>query len=119
MHPVCARLNYQNFETAITDRYRVICEGWPGVFRAPSELRSRVELETLLNALENGLVKFTKLTPQQLTQRREEKAKEEAALRAANQAAPVANAEAPPDGESPPESRALTPAPLPFVAAVL
>ncbi|KAI0776438.1 hypothetical protein BC629DRAFT_1255743, partial [Irpex lacteus] len=63
MHPVVARLIYQNFDANITEKYGVVVDGWPlDQFRSPSEVGSRIELETLRNALESGFVQFTKLT---------------------------------------------------------
>lgn len=75
MHPCSVRLNYRDFDNTITDKYRVVVDGWPlGQFRCPSEVTSRVELETLLYALESGSLTFTKLTPQQLERCRQEAA---------------------------------------------
>lgn len=80
MHPVVARLIYQNFDTNITEKYGVVVDGWPlDQFRSLSEVGSRIELETLRNALESGFVQFTKLTPEQLAQRRREQNEQRAA----------------------------------------
>ncbi len=72
MRPHTARLNYKNFEKAITDKYGVILIGWPlpGGLSSPGDLSNRVQLETLLHAWESGVTRFEKLTPDELRARK-------------------------------------------------
>lgn len=101
MHPYRARLVYQNFDAAITQRYGVVVDGWPvGVFRCPSEVVSRVELETLLRALESNILTFTRLTPQQLERRRQELVEREALLTEVEAGAALGTASAAPSHAS-------------------
>ncbi len=53
---------YVNFEDHITARFGVVLENWPlKKFAVPGSL-SRIELEVLLNAWQNGMTRFRDLT---------------------------------------------------------
>ncbi|KAF8222541.1 hypothetical protein L208DRAFT_1074497, partial [Tricholoma matsutake] len=58
-----AVMQYVNYDEAITQRYGVILEGWTfNRFVNPSEFSTSIPpLQTLLDALNNGSCKFTKL----------------------------------------------------------
>lgn len=57
------KMFYVGFDDHITSRFGVIVEGWPiPRFVAPSTIRTRVELTTLVNAWENNVSRFRKLT---------------------------------------------------------
>ncbi len=57
------KMFYVGFDDHITSRFGVVLEGWPiPRFVAPSTIRTRVELTTLLNAWENDVSRFRKLT---------------------------------------------------------
>ena len=50
---------YNNFETNITAKYGVVCEGWPlSKFCCPSDVGSRTELMVLHHAFESGSARF-------------------------------------------------------------
>ena len=67
-HPA-PRLNYLNFKTTITNKYSVMIEGWPlRTLKAPDDVGSRVELETLLHAWQTGTAKFIKLNSETFKQ---------------------------------------------------
>ncbi len=54
---------YVGFDDHITSRLGIVLEGWPiPRFIAPSMIRTRVELTTLVNAWENDVSRFRKLT---------------------------------------------------------
>ncbi|KDR81013.1 hypothetical protein GALMADRAFT_241632 [Galerina marginata CBS 339.88] len=60
---------YVNFDTAITERFHVVLEGWPlEKFCAPSSIASRNELSVLLASLESGSTRFRKLTAEEFQQ---------------------------------------------------
>ena len=60
-------MQYVNYDEAIVQCYRVILEGWTfNRFVNPSEFSTSIPpLQTLLDALNNGSCKFTKLTREQ------------------------------------------------------
>ncbi|KAI0749113.1 hypothetical protein C8Q74DRAFT_1156238, partial [Fomes fomentarius] len=56
------KMFYINFEDHITTRFGLVLENWPlKKFAAPGSL-SRIELEVLLNAWQNGVMRFHDLT---------------------------------------------------------
>lgn len=83
-------MNYASFEDAITDRYGIVCEGWPlQDFVSPSAIKSRLSVEILHAAWTNGTARFRRLTPEELRARRDLQAEKlrQAAICAATTAA--------------------------------
>ncbi len=65
--PDVVHINYVRFDTAITDKYGIVCENWPlDQFRCPGDIRSRTELEVLKQAWISGTTKFRRLSPEEL-----------------------------------------------------
>lgn len=57
------RMFYTGFAEHITTQFGVVIENWPlPRFVAPSSMRTRIELSTLMNAWENNMTRFRKLT---------------------------------------------------------
>lgn len=84
------RMNYASFKDAITDRYSIVCEGWPlQDFVSPSAIKSRLSVEILHAAWTNGTTRFRRLTPEELRTHREPQAEKlrQAAICAATTAA--------------------------------
>ncbi|KAI0072743.1 hypothetical protein K474DRAFT_1604546 [Panus rudis PR-1116 ss-1] len=64
------RMNYENFESAFTDTYGIVCEGWPlPVFQAPGNVRTREEMLALISAFEDGTARFRRLSAREMEQR--------------------------------------------------
>ncbi|KAI0693024.1 hypothetical protein BC835DRAFT_1520743 [Cytidiella melzeri] len=60
------RMNYQNFDAAITSKFGITIENWPlATFRSPSDYSSKTELETLFAAWESGTTSFRQLSPEE------------------------------------------------------
>ena len=64
-------MNYNNFDTQLTDKLGIICVGWPlPKFVSPSDVGSKVELDLLYNAWKNGAARFKRLSAAALNARR-------------------------------------------------
>ncbi|KAI0349370.1 hypothetical protein OH77DRAFT_1415159 [Trametes cingulata] len=62
-HQTVHKMFYVGFAEQITAKFGVVIENWPLTkFSAPSTLRTRLELNTLLNAWETNTTRFRKLT---------------------------------------------------------
>ncbi|KAI0668819.1 hypothetical protein C8Q78DRAFT_949776, partial [Trametes maxima] len=63
MEHTARKMFYTGFGDHITDKFGVVIENWPlPCFAAPSTLRTRIELTTLINSWETGITRFRKLT---------------------------------------------------------
>lgn len=70
-------MNYTSFESAITDKYGIVHEGWPlETFCTPSSVGSQASLELLYAAWLNGTARFRRLTPAESRERNERRAEE-------------------------------------------
>ncbi|KAI0674308.1 hypothetical protein C8Q78DRAFT_966290, partial [Trametes maxima] len=57
------KMFYVGFADHITAKYGVVIDNWPlPRFSSPSNLRTRIELTTLINSWETGVTRFRKLT---------------------------------------------------------
>lgn len=57
------RMVYTNFDSHITLKHGIVCEGWPlERFCAPSAFHSRTELQVLHGAWSSGTAKFRRLS---------------------------------------------------------
>ncbi|KAI0652681.1 hypothetical protein C8Q79DRAFT_1005850 [Trametes meyenii] len=57
------KMFYVGFADHITDKFGVVIDNWPlPRFSSPSNLRTRIELTTLVNSWETGVTRFRKLT---------------------------------------------------------
>ncbi|KAI0640726.1 hypothetical protein C8Q79DRAFT_930384 [Trametes meyenii] len=57
------KMFYVGFGDHITDKFGVVIDNWPlPRFTSPSNLRTRIELTTLINSWETGVTRFRKLT---------------------------------------------------------
>jgi hypothetical protein len=57
-----SRMNYQNFEDGITDKFGVVLENWPlKTFCSPSDIKSRNEVKVLFHAWDSGATRFRKM----------------------------------------------------------
>lgn len=57
------KMFYPSFGIHITSRFGIVLENWPVPrFIAPSAIRTRLELDVLLNAWDSGTTRFRKLT---------------------------------------------------------
>ena len=68
------RMYYTNFDSAITEKYHVIIEGWPlEKFCSPSDIASRNEVSVLMASFESGATRFRKLSPTEFKKWTEER----------------------------------------------
>ncbi|KAI0338444.1 hypothetical protein BDW22DRAFT_1313901, partial [Trametopsis cervina] len=62
-----SRMYYNDFEVHITNKFGIIVENWPlKTFASPSNIGSRLELDTLFHAWESGATRFKRLSPTEL-----------------------------------------------------
>lgn len=60
------RMNYNNFDAAITKKHTIVVRGWPlKTFCSPANLTTLLHVKLLYNALTSGMAKFVKLNKAQ------------------------------------------------------
>ena len=58
-----SRMNYADFDKAITEKHGIVCEGWPlQKFCSPSDLKCKNEVQVLFNAWSQGSARFRLLS---------------------------------------------------------
>ena len=69
--PGPCKMNYDNYEGKVVERWGVILKGWSGMkgIVNPSKVGGMAEVKTLLKALKNGSCKWERLTEEGLQQR--------------------------------------------------
>lgn len=60
-----------NFNHHITERFGIVMVGWPlsGGLKCPGDINSRVELNLVITAFENGTARFERITLEELNAR--------------------------------------------------
>src|SRR5882762_8241010 len=65
---VHTQMTYDRFDDHITQKHGVVVKNWPlKIFCNPSSVGSRIELETLYNGWQSGVMRFEKLTKEEMT----------------------------------------------------
>ena len=124
-----ARMNYSNFEDAITEKHGIVLENWPlPKFCSPSDIKSRNEVKVLLRAWESGTTRFRLMSDaewEKWSERRELEGTEESSTAIVDPAA-IPDSDAPPHSSEPPsndvpatssDSPAVSQAPTAFASA--
>ena len=61
--PAVIKINYLNFDDAITNKYGIVVRSWPlKEFKCPGKINSLPDLQVLYNAWNNGLTTFYKMS---------------------------------------------------------